>query len=83
MVDWWSEIDEAVLACLETGPMAPKDIGRRLGLSEDAVASIVAMLAGACRVRISLVELPGTSASRSATSGPNEVGDVGGVTHNR
>lgn len=61
--DWWAELDDAVLRCLaESGAMAPDDIARRLGLSADAVASILWMLAQERRVRIRLVECdPATS----------------------
>jgi hypothetical protein len=34
MEKWWSELDDAVLACLrEPGGMSPGEIGRRLGVS--------------------------------------------------
>jgi hypothetical protein len=34
MEKWWSELDDAVLACLrEPGGMRPVEIGRRLGVS--------------------------------------------------
>jgi DNA-binding CsgD family transcriptional regulator len=36
--------------------MSPAEIGRRLGLSEDAVVSLVAMLAREGKVHIGLVE---------------------------
>ena len=54
---WWEGLDEEVLEVLaEYGPMAPVEIGRRLGMSEDAAASILSMLASEGRVRIRLVE---------------------------
>jgi hypothetical protein len=56
MTDWWTEIDEAVLACLESGAMAPAAVAQRLGMSEAAVGSLLAMLVYDGRVRISLVE---------------------------
>jgi hypothetical protein len=57
MDEWWSEIDDAVLACLrEAGGTSPDEIGRRLGMSEDAAISILGMLAQHGRVRISRVE---------------------------
>ena len=59
MDHWWSTIDHEVLDLLQTnGPMAPADLGRKLGLSESAVASCLAMLAAEGRVRIRLVERP-------------------------
>ena len=55
--DWWDGLDEEVLEVLaERGPMAPGEVGRRLGMSEDAAASILSMLASEGRVRIRLVE---------------------------
>jgi len=54
---WWDSLDKELLEVLaEYGPMAPVEIGRRLGMSEDAVASILSMLASEGRVRIRLVE---------------------------
>lgn len=57
MEKWWSEMDDAVLACLnETGGMSPDEIGRRLGMSEAAAVSVLGMLAQEGRVRIAHVE---------------------------
>ena len=57
MDTWWSEIDDAVLACLgETGEMSPDEIGRRLGMSDAAAISVLGMLAQEGRVRIVRVE---------------------------
>ncbi len=57
MDEWWSEIDDAVFACLsETGGTSPDEIGRRLGMSKEAAVSILGMLAQQGRVRISRVE---------------------------
>ena len=53
----WREIDDAVLECLAIGEATPADIGRRLGLSEAAVVSVVAMLAAEGRVRVCRVAL--------------------------
>ena len=57
-VDFWSELDADVLRCLAErhGAMTPAEIGRTLGLSEQAVCSIVGMLAEAGKVRITSVE---------------------------
>jgi len=59
MDNWWGEIDDAILHCLHDagGAMAPADIGRRLGMSEDAARSALAMLAHEGKIRISQVEL--------------------------
>jgi hypothetical protein len=57
MDEWWSEIDDAVVACLsELGGTRPDEVGRRLGMSEEAAVSILGMLAQQGRVRISRVE---------------------------
>jgi hypothetical protein len=58
MDQWWSDLDEAVLGCFTQGrPLAPAEIGRKLGISEAGVASLLAMLAREGKVRITLVEL--------------------------
>jgi hypothetical protein len=55
--DWWTEFDNAVLDCLAgKGPLAPAEIGRRLGISETATTSILMMLAQESKIRICLVE---------------------------
>ena len=59
MSDWWTEIDDDILQCLKTeGTLTPADIGHRLGLSESAVSSALAMLVGEGKVRIRLVSSP-------------------------
>ncbi len=55
--DLWTEIDDAVLKCLAIGEATPAEIGRRLGISEAAVVSVVAMLAAEGRVRVCRVAL--------------------------
>ena len=57
MPELWREIDDAVLSCLAIGEASPADIGTRLGISEAAVVSIVAMLAAEGRVRVCRVAL--------------------------
>jgi hypothetical protein len=58
MEDWWSEIDDAVRACLERqGTMAPAEIASQLGLSEGAVNSVLSLLAQEGKLRIARVEL--------------------------
>jgi hypothetical protein len=56
----WTEIDDAVLHALEAGGgrLALADIAGRVGMSEDAVRSVVSMLAEQGKVRIAAVELP-------------------------
>jgi hypothetical protein len=57
-IDFWNELDGDVLRCLdeEQGAMAPAELGRRLGMSELAVCSILAMLTATGQVRIRSVE---------------------------
>ena len=57
-IDFWSELDDDILRCLaeRKGEMGPAEVGRRLGMSEDAVCSVLAMLAEAGKVRICSVE---------------------------
>ena len=56
--DFWSELDEDVLRCLAErhGQMTPTELGARLGMSESAVCSVIAMLAETGKVRITSVE---------------------------
>jgi predicted ArsR family transcriptional regulator len=56
-VDFWTQIDADVLRCLTErhGEMTPAEIGHVLGLSEQAVRSIVGMLAETGKVRITSV----------------------------
>jgi len=56
----WAEIDEAVLGALaESGGRLPlAQLAKRVGMSEDAVRSVVSMLAEQGKLRIAVVELP-------------------------
>jgi hypothetical protein len=56
----WTEIDDAVLGVLvdSGGHVTLGEIAAKVGMSEDAVRSIVAMLAEQGKVRIAAVELP-------------------------
>jgi hypothetical protein len=56
---WWAPIDEAVLEALAEahGRSTLTAIAVRVGISEDAARSVVAMLAEQGKVRIALVEL--------------------------
>jgi len=55
----WAEVDDAVLAVLAEsgGRLTPAQIAERIGMSEDSVRSIVAMLAEQGKVRVAMVEL--------------------------
>jgi len=58
MDGWWSEIDEQIeKALVRSGGMAPRDLARVVGLSEEATVSIVSRLAVEGRVRITGIEL--------------------------
>ena len=56
----WAEIDDAVLGALAEGGgrLTPGQIAKRVGMSEDAVRSVVSMLAEQGKLRIAVVELP-------------------------
>jgi DNA-binding Lrp family transcriptional regulator len=54
--DWWASVDAETLRCLiEHGPMSPNELGKRLGMSEDAAASLLGHLVREGRARICLV----------------------------
>jgi hypothetical protein len=58
-----------VLSVLADGAKSPEAIGESLGMSADAVTSLVSMLAQAGKLRIRLVEAVGsTGASRASRS---------------
>lgn len=65
MTDWWTALDDAIVACLEAGALDPADIGRRMGMSEAAVSSVLSLLAADGRIRIALVELPRVPCGRA------------------
>jgi predicted ArsR family transcriptional regulator len=53
---WWASVDSETVQCLtEHGPMSPDELGKRLGMSEDAAASLLAHLVREGRARICLV----------------------------
>jgi len=56
----WAEIDDAVLGALAEsgGRLALGQLAKRVGMSEDAVRSVISMLAEQGKVRIAVVELP-------------------------
>jgi hypothetical protein len=59
MDGWWAEIEGQVQLCLErNGRMSPAELGRHLGLTESAVASVLSLLAHEGKLRIAQVELP-------------------------
>ena len=59
MDDWWNDVEEDVLRCLDRRKRtAPADVAKRLGMSEEAAVSLLAMLAREGRVKICLVSSP-------------------------
>ena len=55
--EWWGELDASVLGYLSRrGGASPDEIGRAVGLSPAAAASVVAMLVSEGKVRITRVE---------------------------
>jgi predicted transcriptional regulator len=60
--DFWGDLNRDILNCLAMGPISPREIGRRLGISEGAAASCLSLLASEGRVRICLVEKGSASA---------------------
>jgi biotin operon repressor len=56
--NFWTDLDDELLRCLgeQDGAITPSELGARLGMSEAAVCTIIAMLAESGRVRISSVE---------------------------
>lgn len=57
-MDWWEALDDEVLACLRSGgrAMSPRDVARRLNMSEPAVVSVLCLLAQEGRIAIRLVD---------------------------
>jgi len=54
---WWDDLDASILAALADGGKSPRELGDKLGLSEQSMTSLVSMLAMQGRVRISQVEM--------------------------
>jgi hypothetical protein len=55
--EWWGKLDGEVLDCLTVGPASAEELGKRLGVSEQAAVSMLTMLARDGKVRLSRVEL--------------------------
>jgi hypothetical protein len=54
--DWWAAVDAETVQCLsEHGPMTPDELGKRLGMSEEAATSLISHLVREGKVRICLV----------------------------
>ncbi len=66
----WGAIDEEILGCLEHGgPIAVEEVAAKLGMSENAAASLLCLLAQQGKVRICIV----------ATAGRADASAAGGV----
>ena len=59
--EWWSELDDQVLACLRDGPQSTRELARRLNLSPGGTTSVLLMLAAEGKVRVTAVELAETA----------------------
>ena len=69
--NWWDDVDDAILNALAAagGSVTLADLAGRLGMSEDATRSVVAMLAERSAVRIVAVELARPRALPDAAAG--------------
>ena len=57
MSDWWADVEQEVLACLDgTGDTSVTDIARRLAIPEGAAVSLVAHLAREGKIHIRTVQ---------------------------
>jgi len=73
MTDWWSELENELLSCVEEiGLATPAEVGRRLGFSETSAASLLAILVREGKVRMCLVQ----SASHAALSSSDRAADL-------
>ena len=57
MHGWWSDLDHEVFSCLNGGAKSAAEIGRRVGLSEAALTSVLSMLAAEGKIRITRVQI--------------------------
>jgi predicted ArsR family transcriptional regulator len=59
MDTWWGDLESEILACLKSHRAIPcADVARQLGVSEDAAASLLTMLANEHKVRLEIAVLP-------------------------
>jgi hypothetical protein len=57
MVDWWSETEHDIVACLRRdGTLSPAELGQRVGVSETEATMFLCMLVREGKIRIRLVE---------------------------
>lgn len=56
MEDWWKDVEDDLLRCFEARTtLAPAEIAARVGMSEQCVTSLIALLASEGRLKICLV----------------------------
>jgi hypothetical protein len=65
MVDWWSETEHDIVACLRRdGTLSPAELGQRVGVSETEATMFLCMLVREGKIRIRLVESVDETQSR-------------------
>jgi predicted ArsR family transcriptional regulator len=75
MIDWWSETEHTVLECLASaGPLSPKDLAGRLGLSEGETIAFLCMLVREQKITMQLVGLTAAPSGRPAREGGRQRG---------
>jgi hypothetical protein len=73
MTEWWAELENELLSCVEEiGLATPAEVGRRLGFSETSAASLLAILVREGKVRMCLVQ----SATQAALSSSERAADL-------
>lgn len=59
MDNWWADLESEIFACLKSHRAIPcADVARELGVSEDAAASLLTMLAREHKVTLQIAVLP-------------------------
>ncbi len=62
MDGWWDDIEREVLGCLSAaGELPCGELAAKLGMSEDAVASLLCVMAADGSVKITRVAWPGAN----------------------
>jgi hypothetical protein len=69
--NWVDEIEADVRTVLERrGSLSARDLGRRLGVSEDTAVSFIGLLAASGRLVIERVSLPDAAGNHRAANDP-------------
>jgi transcription initiation factor IIE alpha subunit len=59
MTDWWSELDDEIVNCLvDRESLTPAELSRKVGMSTEAVTSLLGRLAQEGRIAIVRVARP-------------------------